>query len=488
MDSSVRKIKVDGHDFFGYVVPGALVFAALVVFIVVMWGHTTIVSETLRYLGPVAAGGLKTETVLELKAFHYIGVSIIIILICHVLGHIVATFASLLFDQILIGKIIRAPHERFVALCDLCTVSHEEYASKVEGMRRGRPSLTNEDIKSGFSAIHYRALFSLFFVAPLLYVFDTCPEVGPTVISWFRWLPDNIYLAWAIIRPVFWWVPQVFMWILTLKGALICIAVWFIVKWLTDAAWHQLRAHKTFCNLLSFSQQLKLLSYIVRHPWFAICQFYYFCGSPCRLFCLLFIILFTMICGVFALPMYLIGIVFENLADLRKAFPLVAQLRFKEKYKMLFCVKNSTKDGYTASDFHSEIWWAVYWYVLTTNDVIRERVEKFHTLYRFMRNCGFSCLLCVPLMAGLATFKQSNSGLHSLFTVMAISFWLFACLFVLRYCYIYNNFFAKTVYRAFAFLPDPDPADKANAVCVYCQNGKKDAAEKDDEPEGSSSS
>lgn len=464
MESSVRKIKVDGHDFFGYVVPGSLVFAALIVFVITVWGNTPFVLNTLGYLGPTPTGGDEAKQIMGLKAFHYIGVSIIIIIICHVLGHIVATFASLLFDQILIGKIIKSPHERFVALCDLCTVTNERYEEIVKGMRRGRSVLSHEDIRSGFSGIHYRALFSFVFVAPLLSVLDTCPAVKPAAEPFTRLLG---------CLPL---VQQI-----TLSNAALCILIWFPLKWISDGLWNQLSDDRKYGNTFLIMQQLKYLLRAVTSPLRTYAQLHSFCGSFKQLLCLLFVVAFTVGCGFFALPMYLIGIVFENLADLRKAFPLVAQLRFKEKYKKLFCVKNTNGEGNKASDFHSEIWWAVYWYVLTTNDVIRERVEKFHTLYRFMRNCGLSCLVCVPLMAGLATRKQPGSWEHAFFAIVAIAFWLFACLFVLRYCYIYNNFFAKTVYRAFAFLPDPDPVSKAAALCVRCGDAIRTAEEKDPE-------
>jgi hypothetical protein len=433
MDSSVRKIKVDGHDFFGYVVPGSLVFATLVIALVSLWPKDELVVSMLNFVKPTP----------ELRAFHYIALSITIILLCHVLGHIVATFSSLLFDRILIGKIIKLPHERFVAKTDLCCDGHAAYESALEV--RDRESLTREEVKSAFSVIHYRVLFTLIFLAPLAYVYDACLE---------GWNPKPISLQNISF----------------FNTICLVIVFWFGCKWLADGAWNNLESMTCFSNVFS-SKRRKDVRAAIRKEWKETWrEFKAFCGTGRKMSALLFIYAFTFVCAVLQIPLRLVCTIFEHLADQRSTFSLAAQLRFKDKYKKLFCVQVANSTQCVPSGYDQEIWWAVYWHVLTTNNVIRERVDKFYTLYRFMRNCGFACLLSAPIMGSLA---RESKDYKVLFFVIAYALWGFAVLFVLRYCYIYNEFFAKTVYRAFAFLPDPDPADKA--ICVYCQNEKRAA-------------
>lgn len=160
---------------------------------------------------------------------------------------------------------------------------------------------------------------------------------------------------------------------------------------------------------------------------------------------------FKYYCVVFSLPMIALEVVFSNFMGMKYPLPDEVKDKIQSKFKKIFGLEPRKKLG-------AELWWSIYWYVVNSNDMVRARVEKFVTLYGLMRNMSFSCLISSICFGMIA---DSSSYHPDFFHGLAMVFLFCSVLFVLRYYYLYNNYYAKTVYRFFAYVCESDALERS---------------------------
>lgn len=99
MEAEKKNIKVDAYDFFGYLIPGFILLAILV-----------FVHITFAYSGVGNYPEIKDIATFDIKPYQAIAISLIIILVSYVLGHVIASVASFVFEKFVIKSIFGYPY------------------------------------------------------------------------------------------------------------------------------------------------------------------------------------------------------------------------------------------------------------------------------------------------------------------------------------------------------------------------------------------
>lgn len=341
MENAGKNVRIDTYDFFGYLAPGAVAFAGLVLF---CFGFSDFSPFYINLSGAAGNAGW-------FKTFHYATVLVVVIVLCYMTGHVVATLSSLVLEKILVAKIFQYPFQRI---------------------------LFGEDKRYRGTSLHYRTLIVGIYAALFTYI-------NP---QWFAWLNIPVGYFWTF-----------------------CFTVWLVWKW-SYIPLYNLASKKVF-----------------------------FISSACDVL----MMVFDFYCLLLSLPLILLELVFSKFMGIHSGMPDEVVENIKTKYEIEFGVR-------PCPEMKSELFWAIYLFVITRSETMRIRIEKFLTLYGFMRSMSVACYI-VSLLFGIVVVNGDAEYLISKKFYMWSCYLFGVCsiVFMLRYYYLYNNYFSKTILRVFVY-------------------------------------
>ncbi|SHJ76690.1 hypothetical protein ACQ0P8_06800 [Halodesulfovibrio aestuarii] len=176
---------------------------------------------------------------------------------------------------------------------------------------------------------------------------------------------------------------------------------------------------------------------------------------------------------VFSLPMLLISLLLGKLLGMRDKFPVEFATKIKEKYNRIFSIDFETAKS-------TEVWWSLYWYVINRDNVVRARIDKFLSLYGFMRNLAFACwftAVCISI-----THNNFASDMPA-FQIITMGLLFCSIIFAVRFYYLYYNYYSKTIFRVFLYLDEVQPSSQPNLVL---ETESESESESESEPFSSS--
>lgn len=153
-------------------------------------------------------------------------------------------------------------------------------------------------------------------------------------------------------------------------------------------------------------------------------------------------------CVICSLPMLLISLLLGKLLGMRDKFPDEFAAKIKEKYNSIFPIDFETAKS-------TEVWWSLYWYVVNRDSVVRARIDKFLSLYGFMRNLAFACWFTAVCLA--VTHNNYEIGRKLTVQWAVVVLLLCSILFAVRFYYLYYNYYSKTIFRVFLYLDEVQP-------------------------------
>ena len=344
MHKDKQVLKIDSYDFFGYLMPGLIVFlAAFVAFQQIVSNCTqgraiTIIQES--------AAGLSTTV--------FSAASALIILGCYLIGHLSSSISSFFFDKMLVRNVLGYPFQML---------------------------LFDDNSNWDYRSSAYRAYISSTLLSIFFYVFGFKIPIMVVTIDYSHLL----YLLFAL---------------LILQGI----------------------------NGQIFRHLPVALSSNTTH-WMHL------------------------VYKIVAVPFWLSEFFAVQFLGLTKTFPPAVKDRIQDKFNSIFKMPLS-------ATLASESYWAVYWYVTSSNQYLRIKIDKWLVLYGFMRNTS-----CAALLASIILSVPSrNYGITSEFNGLAAKFlYISARVFSFRYYYLYFGYYTKTIFRAFAFIEFEENKDTANA-------------------------
>jgi hypothetical protein len=122
---------------------------------------------------------------------------------------------------------------------------------------------------------------------------------------------------------------------------------------------------------------------------------------------------------------------------------------FPEKFRSAFFVKFKKEFGFDFdSEIAPEVFWAIYWHVATGNEYVRAKIEKWMILYSFMRNLGCSLLMSAIVISVPQIYYAEKSVFIQLCALALVGL---SSIFMIRYYYLYYNYYSKNTFRAFVF-------------------------------------
>ena len=367
MENTGKNVRIDTYDFFGYLAPGAVAFFGIVMFCL---GFLT--TEDLVHFGDriTAVVGSKGW----FSTLHYATAIVAVIVLCYMIGHIVATLSSLVLERILVAKIFEYPFQRILF-----------------------------DKKSKFSGtpLHYRTLIVGIYLALFTFLNSNWIYDYVTSSSIHKYVRENWFELPQLPIGCFW---------------LSCFIFWLACKWL----------------------YLPMEKHASKE------------GGINNILCLLYVKFFDAYCWIFSLPLILLEIIFSSFMGIHTGMPKEVVKKIKEKFKEEFDVDPTP-------EMKSELFWAIYLYVINRSQTMRIRIEKFLTLYGFMRSMSIACYIVSLLLSVVVVNSDSNIVFSKkIYVWTCYLFGVFSIVFMLRYYYLYNNYFSKTILRVFVFSSEDE--------------------------------
>lgn len=167
MEEEKKNIKVDAYDFFGYLIPGFILLAILI-----------FVHITFAYSNIEKCPGVKDIITFDIKSYQFIAVSLIVILVSYVLGHVIASVASFVFEKFVIKNIFGYPYH-------LLLFNEAERIKLVGNEAYTKLQLTAERAKAAtiFAYIFFSA-FCFFPINIINFIFSYYLVVGLFFVLW----------------------------------------------------------------------------------------------------------------------------------------------------------------------------------------------------------------------------------------------------------------------------------------------------------------
>lgn len=122
---------------------------------------------------------------------------------------------------------------------------------------------------------------------------------------------------------------------------------------------------------------------------------------------------------------------------------------FPEKIKENFRDKFSEDFGELDKDeMRSEIYWLPYWKVTEESEHMRERLNKFLSLYGMMRNSSVSLFVSAMILSLPGFFYKVDYHLPYIGTALLV----LSVVLSIRYYYIYYHYYSKSVFRTYLIM------------------------------------
>ena len=96
MDNDKQNIKVDTYDFFGYLIPGFILFMALVIL------HLPVINFQVSNFTCIINAKIET--------YQFIVIVFIVLVMSYIFGHVVASIASFIFEKLIIKNLLKYPY------------------------------------------------------------------------------------------------------------------------------------------------------------------------------------------------------------------------------------------------------------------------------------------------------------------------------------------------------------------------------------------
>ena len=120
MERVGKNIKVDAYDFFGYLLPGLLLAAVVLVSHVIAFNSDGLRRVIIFSLEKIESFGVS----------HYITLILLLVCVSYVFGHFVSSLSSFLFEKFMVNKILGYPYESLI-LDEPPIKSHESLGYKL---------------------------------------------------------------------------------------------------------------------------------------------------------------------------------------------------------------------------------------------------------------------------------------------------------------------------------------------------------------------
>ena len=134
---------------------------------------------------------------------------------------------------------------------------------------------------------------------------------------------------------------------------------------------------------------------------------------------------------------------------------------FRIAFQDLFVIQFHTTFGIQACDVGTDAFWLVYSFVVQRRDISRRFIDHWLHLYSFCRNLGMCFLLLFiygAIMRSLGKGGQYYIGWSVITGVGALTL-------ILRFFYIYYNYFSKYVFRVFVATWKPGKGGGGSRIC-----------------------
>lgn len=131
----------------------------------------------------------------------------------------------------------------------------------------------------------------------------------------------------------------------------------------------------------------------------------------------------------------------NKLLGFDKPFPQKIRDQFKEKFIRDF-------GGFSEEDMRSELYWLPYWKVTEESEHMRDRLNKFLSLYGMTRNASVSLFLSAMAISLPGYFYNLNYHLPYSGTILI----LLSIVLSIRYYYIYFHYYSKSVFRTYLIM------------------------------------
>lgn len=342
MQKEKQIVKIDSYDFFGYLIPGLMIFLS---------GFLA-AQQVTDLCAPEAAIRIIQKTLAEAGTAIFSSVVALTVLGSYLAGHLSSSISSFFFDKLLVRNVLGYPF---------------------------RSLLFNEGMEMNYRGFVYMSYISFTLLLLFAYVFGLNVVLYSITIDYT--LMAKILLALVLLQAI---NGQVYR----------------------RAPEHVSRSTTRF-----------------------LAHIYRLCSSP------------------FLLAEY----VATRFLGLTKTFPNSVNKRIQDRYLAVF-------GDELKAELASEAYWAIYWYVTTSNQYLRSKIDKWLVLYGFMRNSSCAVLLSSVIIALPVRSWGIVSPLEAL---AAEALFVVGLIYSFRYYYLYFGYYSKTIFRVFAFL-DLENNDQAS--------------------------
>ncbi len=130
---------------------------------------------------------------------------------------------------------------------------------------------------------------------------------------------------------------------------------------------------------------------------------------------------------------------FKKLLGLDRPFPQEFIQKHKNNFKTYF--------GLNSDDMGYENYWLSFFYVSSTNPSATVQIKNWLQIYSFARNTSAAAYLTLTIIA--FTIMLNSSAYNSNVEIFGLILFIIAFLLMLRYWYLYHNYFVKNIIRSF---------------------------------------